>query len=78
MSELAEQITEETWQDGVAIELTNLTDKIVRLRWFIAGQEFLQIGSVQRLLLLDQSEQMAAYADTLVKRLEEAKYQATR
>ena len=61
-----------TWQEKVQQELNELTEKLVKLRTFIATPEFRDLSPRQSDLLVKQSHVMAQYADTLTARLSEA------
>jgi hypothetical protein len=60
-----------TWQERVQVELAELTEKLVKLRQFIATPEFRKLSTGQCHLMVDQSHAMMQYADSLSARLSE-------
>lgn len=57
------------YQERVLTEQTELTEKLVKLRQFIATEEFASVPTDERNLLLGQSSHMAAYSDILAQRI---------
>ncbi len=60
------------WRENVVGELTELTEKTVKLRRFMVSKEYFDLPSEQRALLRKQALIMGEYADILIKRLEAA------
>ena len=60
------------WQEEVVGELTELTEKVVKLRRFMVTEQYLELSEEQTELLRVQAFYMCEYADTLTKRLEAA------
>ena len=58
------------WRENVIGELTELTEKTVKLRRFMVSKEYFELTSEQRALLRKQAIVMNEYADILIKRLE--------
>jgi hypothetical protein len=50
-------------------EQTELTDKLVKLRQYVATVEFCKLDERDRQLLSAQSAHMAAYSDVLAQRI---------
>ncbi len=57
------------WRQRVIDELDRLTERVVKLRRFIAGEEFYKLAERQQNLLKKQSIAMNEYADILSERL---------
>ena len=60
------------WREAVIGELTELTEKMVRLRRFMVTEEYFNLPGAQCDLLRRQSIIMHDYADVLIERLETA------
>lgn len=58
------------WREEVLGELTELTEKLVRLRRFLVSEEFYKLSEQQCNLLRNQAGAMSQYADILTKRLQ--------
>lgn len=57
------------YQERVVTEQNELTEKLVKLRQFIATDEFHLIDDHERSLLMAQAHHMASYSDTLAQRI---------
>jgi hypothetical protein len=58
------------WRESVVGELTELTEKMVRLRRFMVTEAYFELPGEQASLLRRQSIIMHDYADVLIERLE--------
>jgi len=57
------------WRAGVINELTELTERLVRLRQFMLKEDFFKLSELQANLLQEQSAAMCEYANILTQRL---------
>lgn len=57
------------YRERMLDEQTELTDKLIKLRRYIATREFTELDEIDRNLLLEQSAAMAHYSDTLATRI---------
>ncbi len=57
------------WRERVVVELTEVTEKIVRLRRFMVTEKYFQLSEDHCDLMRMQSFYMSEYADILAKRL---------
>ena len=58
------------WRERVQKELTRLTERIVKLRQFMASEDFQKTDVRQRDLLMNQVKVMNKYANILAMRLQ--------
>ena len=58
------------WREKVIEELHELTEKIMRLRWFMTSEDFYTLTERQCNLLRKQSAVMCEHADLLTERLQ--------
>ncbi len=57
------------YQERVLAEQNELTEKLVKLRQYIATAEFSSVPEEERNLLMAQGHHMTAYSDTLAQRI---------